>query len=119
MAFSQINSMKADISGLISEWGIRSSIKRLSGSLNASKRFSGSFITKSSGLIWIQPDAGNYRRGEPGQIEETTHVAFASKTLNVVSGDRILPSGDSYEYDVLDIQENPTHNAVMLRRVKR
>jgi len=119
MPWAQLDQAKMDISGLISEWGVTAVVTRASGSLNGSGRFSGTFVTKTSGTVWIQPDMGNYRRDLPGVLEETSHVAFARKTLNVLSGDRLLPAGDTYEYDVLDIQENPTHNVVMMRRVKR
>jgi hypothetical protein len=119
MAYAGLAGMLLDISGLIAEWGVRSTVTRLSGSLNASKRFSGAFVAKASGSVWIQPEDGNYRRGDAGALEETTHLAYVRKALNVLSGDRLLPVGDSYEYDVLSIDENPTHNVVLLRRVKR
>jgi len=119
MTWDGLAQARLDISGLITTWGVGSRITRMSGSLNATGRLSGTFVSKTSGAFWIQPDTGNYRRDLPGKLEETTHVAFARKTLDVRSGDRILPSGDTYEYDVLDLQENPTHNVVMLRRVKR
>jgi hypothetical protein len=119
MTWDGLTQAKLDFSGLLTVWGTASRVTRMSGSLNSTGRLSGSFVAKTSGTLWIQPDAGNYRRDLPGKIEETTHVAFVRKTLDVRSGDRVLPSGDTYEYDVLDLQENPTHNVVMLRRVKR
>jgi hypothetical protein len=115
--------MKADISGLIQDWGKRTIVSRLSGTMTASKRFSGSFVNVLSGTVWIQPvmdsQQGRFKRDDYGINDETTHLAIARKTLLVKASDKLLPSGESYEYDVLDLQEDPTHNTIQLRRVKR
>ncbi len=117
--------MKLDISGLIDDWGKRTIVSRQSTSLTASKRLSGSFAAVLSGTVWIQPVAGftlggttGTRRAAQGLLDETTHIAIARKTLAVVSADKLLPSGETYAYDVLDTQEDPTHNTIQLRRVK-
>jgi hypothetical protein len=115
--------MQADVSGLIDDWGRRAVVSRLSGTLTASKRVSGSFVNVLSGTVWIQPvqdsQQGLFKRTDYGLNDETTHIAIARKGLLLKAADRIAYSGESYLYDVLDLQEDPTHNTVQLRRVKR
>jgi hypothetical protein len=98
--------MKLDVSGLIDDWGKRTVVSRLSGTMTAAKKFSGTFVNVLSGTLWIQP-------------VQDTHLAIARKTLALKAADRLAPSGESYLYDVLDLQEDPTHNTIQLRRVKR
>ena len=120
--------MQSDISGLIDDWGKRTIVSRLSATLTASKRLSGTFVNKLSGIVWIQPipmkgtlmGAGptTVRRSLQGLLDETTHIAISRKTLAIQANDKLLPSGETYLYDVLDNEENPTHNTIQLRRVK-
>lgn len=117
--------MKLDISGLIDDWGKRTIVSRKSTTLTASKRYSGSFANVLSGTVWIQPvqkttlgGLVGVRRADQGLLDETTHIAIARKTLAIVASDKLLPSGETYAYDVLDTQEDPTHNTIQLRRVK-
>lgn len=118
--------MKSDISGLIDDWGARTIVSRLSSTLTASKRLSGTFVNKLSGIVWIQPIAmkgtlgglTTVHRSPQGLLDETTHIAITRKTLAVQANDKLLPSGETYPYDVLDNEENPTHNTIQLRRVK-
>jgi hypothetical protein len=115
--------MKLDVSGLIDDWGKRTVVSRLSGTMTAAKKFSGTFVSVLSGTLWIQPvqdtQQGLFKRTEYGLNDETTHLAIARKTLALKAADRLAPSGESYLYDVLDLQEDPTHNTIQLRRVKR
>ncbi len=114
-----LTGMKADVSGLIDDWGKRTVVSRLSSTLTASKRYSGSFVGVLSGTLWIQPVGGSMKRSDPGLMDETTHIAIARKTIAVQAADRLAPSGETYLYDVLHVEEDPTHNTIQLRRVKR
>jgi hypothetical protein len=111
--------MQADISGLIDDWGKRTVVSRLSSTLTASKRYSGSFAAVLSGTVWVQPVGGSLKRSDPGLMDETTHIAIARKGIAIQAADRLAPSGETYLYDVLHIDEDPTHNTIQLRRVKR
>ena len=113
--------MKLDISGLIDDWGVNTVILRKSTVQTSSGRFSGVYSAVLSGTLWVQPrtDGGMSVRITGGLLDETTHVAISRKTLSIQAADRLLPSGSAYVYDVLDTDEDPTHNTIQLRRVKR
>ena len=111
--------IKADVSGLISTWGKRCIVSRLSSTLTTSGRTSGSFMVKSSGTFWVQPKAGYSKRSNAGLLEDTSHLLLARLSASLLPEDRVLPSGDTYSYDVLDVAEWPTHYLVQMKRVKR
>jgi hypothetical protein len=137
MSVPELPQMQADIDQLISNWGKRHLITRASGSLNTAGRFSGTFVAQASGLVWIQPFTGEYKRGDGGILDKVACIAFVSKSLDVRTGDKLLAmepmtaydqvlygeplTGQSiyFEYDVLDCQDNPTHNLFALRKAKR
>ena len=98
---------------------MRRQVFSASGTLTASKRLSGSFVNVASGTFWIQPLTGYSARKMQGLEERTTHMMFAKLTSSFKAEDRIAPSGESYLYDVLAVDSNPTHFEVQLQRVKR
>ena len=114
-----LNGMRADISTLIDDWGKNCVISRFSSTLNASGRHSGSYVGVSSGTYWIQPVQGMSSKEMEGFHEETTHIMFARVTANVQADDKVLPSGETYLYDVLAPIENQPHTMFQLKRVKR
>lgn len=113
--------MKLDVSGLLDDWGVRSIFKHFSGSTDGSGRRSGAWVAFASGTSWIQPvgDMGADVRQPEGVVEATTHIMFARTTVTLKAEDRVAATGETYEYDISDVAEYPTHREYHLRRVKR
>jgi len=146
MPYDQLGAMKLDISGLIETWGCDAAIRRRVVGVNKSGRASGTykvagvssvgygatlpsltFVSGSfpsgtfrTGKVWVQPFSGYSKRAEGGLMDETTHIMFVRKSVAVLLGeDRVSLANDSYEYDVLYPEDNPTHVVYHLQRVKR
>lgn len=113
--------MREDVSGLIADWGVTCTVTRFDKTLNASGRYSGTFATLTSMVMWIQPKSMTEEdRETAGIIDATTHELFEwYDGPELREEDRVLPSGDTYEYDVLGASVFETHRHAWLKRVKR
>ena len=120
MADPQLPQMLDDVSGLIDAWGKRSFLSRASGTVNGSGRFSGTFVTKASGTVFVQTHHPTpFEQTEPGLKDHTHLVAFAHKTLPAQGADRLRVSGVVYEYDVVDVEDYETHTLLYLRQLRK
>ncbi len=117
--------MQLDVSGLIGNWGKRCTVSRLSVAANAAGRMSGSYTTVASGTMIIEPYSNKGRgkgggRADPGFLDETSHVIFGRYGINVQAEDRVYASGESFFYDVLNVNpNNGIHFEIYARQVKR
>jgi hypothetical protein len=111
--------MQAQFNSLIDAgWGIPSKITRLSGTSDAAGHYVGGQATKASGeRIWIQAVAGRSNVGNMGLNAETTHLAFQKLTgTPLLPKDRILPSGATYVFDVVNSEVFETHRMSQVKR---
>ncbi len=117
--------MKLDVSALIGNWGKRCTVSRLSISQNAAGRMSGTYASVASGTFIIEPYSkkgrgGGGGRADPGFLDETSHVIFGRYGVNVQAEDRVFASGESFFYDVLNVNpNNGVHAEIYARQVKR
>ncbi len=111
--------MRAQFDSLLDAgWGSPCKVSRLSGTTDAEGEISGTFATLASGeRIWIQPLAGRSMIDARGLNAETTHLAFQKITgVKLMPKDRILPSGESYVYDVMRAHVLETHRMAELKQ---
>ena len=113
--------MRGQLNPLINAWGVPSKIDRLVATTNAQGRLSGSFVTQvTDEILWIQPAGGGSEVVELGIDEQTTHLAFQKwPGFEMVAKDRVTPSGQTYEYDVLKVHRYETHLLTELKLVRR
>jgi hypothetical protein len=70
--------------------------------------------------VWIQPLAGDSDIQAQGLNSETTHLAYQKWSgTALVAKDRILPSGQTFAYDVIRAQVYETHRRAELKQVMR
>ena len=113
--------MKAELTALVLEWGKNCAISRFVSTLNTQGRLSGSFVTQAAAQkLWIQPAGGASDVVEQGIDEQTTHLAFEDFAgFEMKAKDRVLPSGDSYEYDVIKVHRQESQLVTELKLVRR
>jgi hypothetical protein len=117
-----LTQMRAQFNSLIDAgWGKNFILTRFSGSPNAAGHLSGSFATVSlfSGeRIWIQALAGRSSIDTKNLDAETTHLAFQkiSGATALIPKDRVLPSGATYVYDVINTEVFETHRMSQLKQ---
>jgi len=113
--------MKSEINALILEWGKNCSISRFVSTLNAQGRLSGSFVVQAATQkLWIQPIGGTSDVAELGIDEQTTHLAWEDYTgFEMEAKDRVLPSGESYAYDVIRVHREESQLVTELKLVRR
>ncbi len=111
--------MIEDVSGLLSEWGKRGVLSHLSGTVVEGGFISGTFVDFASGTFWVQPARVTGFRAEFGLDARTTHVALARLSPTLRLEDRVSVDGETYPYDVVGVEENPSHQWVQLQRVVR
>jgi hypothetical protein len=113
--------MKTEINALILEWGKDCAISRFISTLNSQGRLSGSFVTQAPAQkLWVQPVGGASDIAELGIDEQTTHLAWEDFTgFEMKAKDRVLPSGDSYEYDVIRVHRQESQLVTELKLVRR
>jgi hypothetical protein len=113
--------MKSEIDALIQEWAKDCTISRFISTLNSQGRLSGSFVTQVTGeKLWIQPTGGDSDIGDIGIDEQTTHLAWQKFTgFEMQAKDRVLPSGDSYNYDVIKVHRQESQLVTELKLVRR
>ncbi len=129
MAYPPRTEMRAQINTQIAAWGVVCDIQRFSPSTDATGRKTGAWASLVSGgvheTMWIQPYVAAARGGNSdiapqGLNAETTHIAFQTHTgTAMIPKDRIVVSGETYVYDVLESQIHETHKEVMLKQVRR
>lgn len=121
----ELPTMRLDISGLISDWGISCKVHRKPATRNVAGQVSGSIVSVGTELVWLQPYAGRARgRGEshidPGILDKSTVEAFVRYSgVAMQVDDRLVATGQAYEYDVLSVQVLDTHQYLWLQQVKR
>jgi len=113
--------MKSEINALILEWGKNCAISRFVSTLNAQGRLSGSFVVQApTQKLWIQPIGGTSDIAELGIDEQTTHLAWEDYTgFEMEAKDRVLPSGESYAYDVIRVHREESQLVTELKLVRR
>lgn len=113
--------MKAELNALVQEWGKNCSISRFVSTLNAQGRLSGNFVTQAaSEKLWIQPTGGGSDVGDIGIDEQTTHLAWQDFAgVEMQAKDRVLPSGESYAYDVIRVHRQESQLVTELKLVRR
>ena len=115
-----LSGMKLHISGLIQDWGVTCAITRVSGTKTAAGRFSGTFVSLASQVLWIQPMDGKLRRDNPGIDASIDAIAYRRFSGTAIKPeDRVLPAGESAPYDVVSVLDLQNHKQVMLRKVGR
>ncbi len=102
---SPADGLRTQFKNLISGqgWGSLCRVTRLSGVADSAGHISGSFATLVSGeRIWLQAIAGRSSIDNKNLDAETTHLAFQKWSGTALRPkDRVLPSGESYVYDVI------------------
>lgn len=113
--------IRAQAEAVIDDWAIPSTVTRFISTTDLSGKKTGSYVTQASGeLIWIQPLGGNSDIREQGLNAETTHLAFQKFTgFALVPKDRILPSGGTFDFDVLRAHIFESHRMAELKLVRR
>jgi hypothetical protein len=121
MTTPPLSSMRGDISGLITDWGVSCTVKRKAAGFDPAGRNSGTFATSSTQELWIQPVGMDSDSRMPEGVEEgSTHLAVQRQGgASIKKEDRILESGNAFEYDVVGTHEWPTHTSVFLKLNKR
>ncbi len=114
-----LTQMRAQFNSLLDAgWGVACAITRLSGTADNEGEISGSFVSvTTSERIWIQPLAGRSMIDNKGLNAETTHLAFQKTSGTPLRPkDRILPSGETYVYDVMRAHVLETHRMAELKQ---
>lgn len=116
-----IAAMKLDVSGLLNNtgFGVSAVFKHFSGATTATGRKSGAWVAYASNVVMVQDLGGRSYRDERGLVDNATHVMFIDLSQSCYVEDRIAVSGDTYEYDVVSIDQFPTHKEVRMKRVLR
>lgn len=116
--------MRQDMSGLIQDWGVSSSIRRKTETRNSAGQISASFTSVATETLWIQPIEGErynlLNRIDAGILDRMTHQCYERFSGYAMQAeDQILVSGDTYVYDVVAVQVLQTHRHIFLQQVKR
>ncbi len=114
-----LTQMRAQFNSLIDAgWGTPCRVTRFSGSADGAGHLSGSYATLVSGeRIWIQSLAGHSNIDMQNLNAETTHVAFQKLSGAVLRAkDRILQSGATYVFDVINTEPFETHRMSQLKQ---
>lgn len=116
-----IAAMRLDVSGLISNTGFGTTavFKRFSGNTTSSGRKSGAWVAYASGSCTLQDLFGDSRRDARGVVDDATHTLFTRVAASLAVENRVVVTGDSYEYDILSVQRRVTHQEARLKRVLR
>jgi hypothetical protein len=115
-----LQAMRNQFNSLLSGqgWGTLCRISRLSGTADTRGHMSGSFVTLQSGArIWIQALAGRSSIDTKNLNAETTHLAFQKYSGTAMRPkDRVLPSGETYSYDVIRAHVFESHRMAELKQ---
>jgi hypothetical protein len=121
MAYPPRVEIRAEAAAEIDAWATPCTVKRFVSTTDASGRKVGSYVTQTTTeKLWIQPAGGFADTKDFGIGAETTHLAFQNYSGYVLEAkDRIVPSGQTYEYDVLRALVYESHRLAELRQVPR
>jgi len=112
--------MRAQFNSLLSGqgWGSLCAVTRLSGTVDSAGHISGSFASLASSVrIWIQPIAGRSSIDNKNLNAETTHLGFQKYSGTALRPkDRVLPSGETYSYDVIRAHVFDSHRMCELKQ---
>lgn len=114
-----LTQMRAQFNSLLDAgWGAPCKVTRLSGTTDSAGHVNGTFATKvTSERIWIQALAGRSSIDTKNLNAETTHLAFQKTTGYAIRAkDRVLPSGETYVYDVINTEVFETHRMSQLKQ---
>lgn len=120
-----LSAMRAQFNALLDAgWGAPFTLTRFSGVADGAGHLSGTFATVSlvSGeRIWIQALSGRSSIDTKNLNAETTHLAFqkVSGSTIIKPKDRILPSGATYVFDVIESEVFETHRMSQLKQDRR
>jgi len=121
MAYPPRTEIRAEAAAEIDAWAIPCNVLRYVASTDASGRKTGSYVSQTTTeKLWIQPAGGGADTREFGISAETTHLAFQNYSGFVLEAkDRIVPSGQTYAYDVIRALVYESHRLSELRQVPR
>jgi hypothetical protein len=114
--------MRAQFDSLIDAgWARPCAVSRLSGTTDIRGHVVGSFVSKATGeQLWIQTISGRSAIDVKNLDAETTHLCYQKLTgFVLMPKDRILPSGEVYQYDVIHADVFETHRMSQLKQVLR
>jgi hypothetical protein len=114
-----LTQMRAQFDSLIDAgWGIPARITRISGTVDAAGEISGGFATLVSGeRVWIQAIAGRSTLAVGNLSAETTHLLFQKRSgTPLLPKDRVLPSGATYVFDVINSDIFETHRMAQVKQ---
>jgi hypothetical protein len=113
--------IRAQAQMVIDDWAVATTVSRFVSTTDLSGKKTGTYVTQASGeKIWIQPIGGESDIREQGLNAETTHLAFQKWSgFALLPKDRILPTGDPFEYDVLRALVLESHRMAELKLVRR
>jgi hypothetical protein len=119
-----LTAMRAQFAALMDDgWSVACAVTRFNGGTTdgAGHKSAGSFgSVATSEKIWIQAVAGRSQIKEQGLDAETTHLAFQKYSgYALMPKDRILPSGQTYAYDVVRAHVLESHRMAELKQVLR
>lgn len=113
------SAMRLDLSALVAEWGVTCGVQRYSSTILPDRRLSGSFVSVSTQVLWIQPRSGGVTRSPEGLREDTTHITFQSYGgYDMRAEDKVTPSGETQEYDVTAVHLKENHRMIEMKRVE-
>lgn len=121
MAYPPRIEIRAEAEAEINAWATACNVTRFVSTTDFSGRKTGTWVSQSATeLIWIQPASGTADTREFGISAETTHLAFQQHDgFALQAKDRILPTGQTYEYDVLRALVYESHRLAELKLVPR
>jgi hypothetical protein len=122
MAASDLRAaIRAQAEATINDWAANCAVTRISTTTDDAGHKVGSYASQfASEKIWIQPRFGRSTVDQVNVLSETTHFGYQQHDGNaILAKDRILPSGDTYAYDVLAVHVKESNRLLELRRVAR
>jgi len=121
MAGRFVPGMRDEVRLLIEEYGNQNvSIRRYISSVTTGGRLSGSFVEQATEKIWIQP-VGGFSEVEAADLDaQTTHLCFQYWSGYALQAkDRLLPSGETLEYDVIRTHLKESHRFSEIKQARR
>jgi hypothetical protein len=123
-----LTGMRAQAAAQIQGNGVNCDVKRATLTTDGTGRKLEVYNSLVSGGVnermWIQPFTGKFGGNSAIQVQgryaETSHLAFqAWGGVALIAKDRIMPSGGTFVYDVIESQLFETHRETMLKQVRR
>jgi hypothetical protein len=116
--------MRAQVAEQIVGAGVVCDVLRFNPTTDKTGKKTGDYTTLVSGgvaeVMWIQPIGGSSDVQDEGLNAETTHYIFQAYVgTALIAKDRILPSGETYAYDVIRPSVFETHRRAEVKQVRR